>query len=446
MDSFLKFSNLVFPNLKNHIFLIPPASVASSSILYDQQQQHWKKHVSKVDEELNYYEILGVSQDSDEQQIRSAYKQLAKLLHPDHLQLNKKDDKTSDEPALVETSFEINLREEAELKMSELNEAFSVLNDPQRRKMYDFKILQQQNLNTAAKTSLSTTKSTNSFMRPFSRQKLWDDDFKTEKVENPSHLNIEHEVMVSLEDLYLGKSKKFEIAKQVICKTCSGYGFFSSVDPNSTTNHIVEESETTEITCKICQGRGTRKIQWEGSSYAKSHQLWRLSASSSKPTLVDCSYCSGKGSLQNKSVPHKKNKNTICQCQTCNGSGVIQEKQVIKVKIEKGMQHGDQIVKKGLGDEVLNTKLNQIVNGDLVLRLCQKPHSQFSRNGSNLYLHKKVTQQEANNGIHYCIQHLDGREIHIEQEKIGYQDTQCIIAEEGIPRGQGNLYIQYQIT
>ncbi len=445
MDSFLKFSNLVFPNLKNHIFLIPPASVASSSILYDQQQQHWKKHVSKVDEELDYYDILGVSQDSDEQQIRSAYKQLAKQLHPDHLQLNKKDEKTSDESTVVETSFEINLREEAEMKMSELNEAFSVLNDPQRRKMYDFKILQQQNLNSSAvKSTPTTTRTTTSFMRPFSRQQLWDDTFKTEKVEKSSNLNIEHEVTVSLEDLYLGKSKKFEIAKQVICKTCSGYGFFSSVDPNSIANHTIEESETTEITCKVCQGRGTRKIQWEGNSNTKSRQLWRLSATSTNSTVVDCSYCSGKGSLHNKSAPHKKHKNTICQCQTCNGSGVLQEKTVIKVKIEKGMQHGDQIVKKGLGDEMLNTKLNQIVNGDLVLRLCQKPHSQFSRNGSNLYLLRKVSQQEAKNVNHFLIQHLDGREIQVKQ-KIGFEDTQCI-AEEGIPRGRGNLYIQYQIT
>lgn len=213
--------------------------------------------------EKDYYKILGVNKDSSKEEIKKAYKKLAKKYHPD---LNKGDEKTAE-------------------KFKEVNEAASVLADDKKRQHYD-------QFGTADNMGQGFSGFNASDFRDFGFGNFdFDDIFesffgggfssrqRSSRGRNGSDLHTEIEI--SLKDVYHGAKKELNINRHEICNDCDGSGAFSDSD--------IKE-------CPDCKGSGyVRKAQ--------------RTAFGIFQTTGPCSRCNGQGKIIEK------------KCNTCRGGG-----------------------------------------------------------------------------------------------------------------------------
>ena len=181
-----------------------------------------------------------------------------------------------------------------------------------------------------------------------------------------------HELGVSIQDLYNGKTKKLSINRKVNCEDCGGSG---STKPGATSS-----------VCRECDGNGIVI------------QLRQLGPGFVQQVQTRCPQCKGTG----KSVEAKY------RCKPCRGDGLVRKKQTIEVVIEKGMMDGQRLTFHGMADEAVGK-----VTGDVVIVLDEKPASGFSfkRKGMDLIMQEEINLSEALTGFKRVVKHLDGRDI-----------------------------------
>lgn len=235
----------------------------------------------------DYYSVLGVKKDASEDEIKAAYKLLAKKYHPD---LNKEKD--------------------AAEKFKEINEAYSVLGDKTKRANYD-------RFGTAEQGFQGGFSGFEGFGN-FGMDDAFDifESFfggspfghsRRRKQRRGSDLN--YSMDITFEEAAFGAEKKIEVPKTVVCPSCEGTG---SADGK------------TEA-CKACNGSGIMK------------QVFRTPFGiMSQQTM--CSECGGEGKVI-------KNK-----CRKCDGKGVVKSKQVITVKVPAGVDTGSTLRLAGEGE------------------------------------------------------------------------------------------------
>eukprot|EP01062_Namystynia_karyoxenos_P020250 TRINITY_DN1767_c2_g1_i1.p2 TRINITY_DN1767_c2_g1~~TRINITY_DN1767_c2_g1_i1.p2 ORF type:complete len:390 (+),score=169.73 TRINITY_DN1767_c2_g1_i1:154-1170(+) len=175
---------------------------------------------------------------------------------------------------------------------------------------------------------------------------------------------------VSLEELYNGAEKEFELEKPDHCSACRGTG-----------------SKTGRSTkCSDCQGRGVKLMRrMIGPGMVQQMQ-------------APCDTCGSSGKILSE-----KDK-----CRKCEGEGIIEAKKKFNVKVLPGMQHDDQIPFRGEGE----VKPGVDIPGDLVFVLQRKEHDHYRVEGADLHMEKAVTLAEALTGFQFEHVHLDG-EKHI---------------------------------
>jgi DnaJ family protein A protein 2 len=217
---------------------------------------------------------------------------------------------------------------------------------------------------------------------------------------------------VSLEDLYNGKNIKLALTKNVLCFTCKGKG---SENPGVT------------VTCKTCRGNGiVVKMQ-------------RLGPGMMQQVQTHCPDCRGTG----ESISDAD------RCKTCVGRKVTEDKKVLEVHIEKGMMNNQKITFRGESDQAPDTD-----PGDVVIVLRESPHRTFKRDGSHLYVEKKISLKEALCGFQIQIEHFNKRVVTVRSnpgENIIGQGQIMKIPEEGMPVYKkpyikGNLYIKFEVV
>ncbi|KAG8832405.1 hypothetical protein FRC17_001386, partial [Serendipita sp. 399] len=202
---------------------------------------------------------------------------------------------------------------------------------------------------------------------------------------------------VTLEELYSGKTTKMQIEKTVVCSACTGTGGKPGTKPKE---------------CSRCEGEGvvmtTRAVGSATVGFAR----------------VPCPQCKGSGRMY-------KEKD---RCKKCKGEKVTKDKKRIDLEIQPGMPDAHRIVFAGEGDQE-----PEMVAGDIVFVLAQKPHDAFERAGSDLLAHVRITLSEALLGFERVIlTHLDGRGIRFDSRREGAKkiyksgDT-VIIRGEGMP-------------
>lgn len=227
--------------------------------------------------------------------------------------------------------------------------------------------------------------------------------------------DIVHTVGVTLEELYTGKRKKFEIQRNVICDECDGCG----LDKEATKeNGVLQFSmeQMVEQGCAVCSGTGTRIIHFGDiptlSLPAKHSVLSGLTHN--KAMLVShpirksttCVHCKGSGKI----TVTKPTTTTIRpRCSKCNGNRTVPVKSIVRLHVVPGMPSEHRLIFRGQGDE----DYFSATSGDLVFNLKQKDHPVFKRSGDHLLLEKKLTSQEAANGFSFNLCHLDGRVLHV---------------------------------
>ncbi|KAK8288463.1 hypothetical protein V6Z12_D07G127300 [Gossypium hirsutum] len=221
--------------------------------------------------------------------------------------------------------------------------------------------------------------------------------------------DVVHPLKVSLEDLYLGTSKKLSLSRNVICSKCSGKGSKSGAS----------------MQCPGCQGSGMKiSVRHLGPSMIQQMQH-------------PCNECKGTGETINDKD----------RCPQCKGEKVVQEKKVLEVIVEKGMQNGQKITFPGEADEAPDT-----ITGDIVFVLQQKDHPKFKRKGEDLFVEHTLALTEALCGFQFVVTHLDGRQLLIKSipGEVVKPDSFKAINDEGMPLYQrpfikGKMYIHFTV-
>lgn len=277
----------------------------------------------------DYYEILGVARGASDDEIKKAYRHLAQQHHPDKEGGNAE-------------------------KFKEINEAYQVLSDKQKRAQYDqFGTTFDQAQARGGFGGFNGFRDFGGFADAFS---AGDGDFgdlgdifsdlfggragrTSSRAQRGADVSVEIEI--SLEETATGTDKELEIYKSVTCSKCEGRGG----EPGSKTEE-----------CSACHGAG---------SVTKIKRAGFLSFSQ---TGI-CSSCRGLG--KKPSQP----------CSRCGGDGVVKEKQKIRVKIPAGIEN-EQIIKlSGYGEAAPFGNRA----GDLYVNIHIKPHPHFKRRGDDLY-------------------------------------------------------------
>ncbi len=272
----------------------------------------------------DYYEVLGVEKTATPDEIKSAYRKLARQYHPD----------VSKEP-----------KEVAEEKFKEISEAYEVLMDSEKRKMYDQyghagvngqfgqggfswgDFTHQDDINDIFGDIFGSI-----FGGGFGRQQ--------QRTGPRSGDSLRYDIEISLEDAFKGKEVEITVPHTVNCTECNGTGAKGGV---------------TE-TCKQCGGRG--QIQ-----SIKRTPFGQMSS------ISECPNCNGTGQSARE------------KCPSCRGQGRISKKSKISVKVPAGIDDDQRIRVPGAGDAgYLGGR-----PGDLFVVVHLKENAMFQRDGSNLW-------------------------------------------------------------
>jgi len=211
---------------------------------------------------------------------------------------------------------------------------------------------------------------------------------------------------VTYAEFYAGACKKLRLSKQVLCNGCDGKGGKS------------------EAVCNSCKGRGVKM------------RIRQLGPGMIQQMQVACEVCNGQG----KSIPEKD------KCKQCDGAKTHKTKKTLEVFIEKGMKKGTKIVFKNESDQ-----LPDIVPGDVIVVLEEEEHKLFKREGSHLFLKKKISLTEALIGFEFSVQHLDGTYLKVKSNNEVISPHQVLVVrDQGMPYEKnpsihGHLYIEFDV-
>ncbi|KAG0215346.1 hypothetical protein BGX28_000086 [Mortierella sp. GBA30] len=339
--------------------------------------------------ETKYYDTLGVSPDATEAEIKKAYRKLAMQYHPDK-------------------------NPDAGDKFKEISHAYETLSDPESREMYDR--YGEDGPGGGGGFGFGGGMSQEEMFAQmfgggfFGGPMGGDGGMGGGRSRTRKGEDISHDLNVTLEDLYNGKTTKLSLEKNVVCSLCSGKGGKASAIKK----------------CTTCDGRGVKLV------------VRQVGPGMMQQMQVTCPGCDGEGSTM-----REKDK-----CKKCKGAKVVNEKKVMEIFIEKGMRNGEKIPMKGEADQQPGVE-----TGDVVLVLAQKPHALFERSGADLSCKITISLVEALCGFSkILITHLDGRGIHVEQPAgsvIRPGDVKKITGE-GMPHfkrpiDKGDLYITFEV-
>ncbi len=341
----------------------------------------------------DFYEILGVEKTATDEELKKAYRKLAKKYHPDANPDNKK---------------------EAEEKFKEVSEAYETLSNPQKRKMYDqFGPDGPQGFGGGNPGGGYYSYSTSGF-DGFSDFGDLGDIFssffgggfggRTSRTKNgpKKGRDLKYSMNITFEESYLGVEKEIAINRDEECPSCHG----NKAKPG-----------TKVETCKACNGTGT--IRQTVSTILGQMQ-----------TTKTCPNCNGEG----KVIQEK--------CTECKGKGKIRKPVKIKVKIPAGISDNQTVVLRGEGEpgEKGGPK------GDLYIVVNIKRHSVFSRNGDNVICQIPITFTQATLGADLKIPMVDGKEEIYRIPEGTQTGTKFSIRGKGFKAVNGNWNGDYIFT
>jgi len=319
----------------------------------------------------DYYQILGVSRDATEEEIKAAYRRLAKQYHPD-----------------VATN-----KEEAEKKFKEINEAYQVLIDPEKRKIYD-RYGTLENIDYHSYQNVERSDIFDLFSELF-------DDFLFKNYKQSSYEDILNRpqrgkditisLEMTLEDAYFGKIQKIKIPFLKKCPNCEGRGF-----------------KTEDLTiCEKCGGKG--QVTY------RSKSLWGTIVST-----YTCDKCQGFGYIPKK------------LCEKCKGQRYIESEKEIEVNIPKGVEDGDILLFQGQGHEGISAR-----NGDLYIKINILPHPFLKRKNNDLIIEYPLNFIDAILGTKIKVPHINGY-IEVEIPPSTQPNTEITIKNQGMPYKNSN--------
>ena len=316
-----------------------------------------------AEQKRDYYEVLGVSRGASEDEIKKAYKKMARKYHPD---LNP-GDKTAEE------------------KFKEVNEAYEVLSDADKKARYD----QYGHLGDIFGS-------------------FFGGGFGGGRRTNPNAPqrgeSIRMSIAISFEEAAFGCEKAVTVERYETCDTCHGNGCAPGTSPE---------------VCPDCHGTGTVQVR-------------RQTPMGVFATSSPCPKCGGKGRIIHQ------------PCKDCRGSGMVRKKKTIQASIPAGIDNGQTISIRGQG----NAGKNGGPAGDLLITITVRPHELFRREGTSVLCEAPITFTQAVLGAELEIPTIDGKVKYTLPEGT-QSGTTFRLKGKGIPsingRGRGDQYVTVYI-
>ncbi len=313
-----------------------------------------------VGTQKDYYAILGVNRNAKPEEIRKTYRHLARKYHPDVNPGNKK----------------------AEEKFKEISEAYEILGDEKKRKVYDQHGFYAENIPADGFNARPSAEAPGfdfsgfdfsdlgssqeeqqrggfSFRDIFSQ--IFSRGREAEHQGPVRGADIEHNVHLGFWDAIRGTNLRLTIARKEECATCHGTGALAGP----------------MVTCRTCGGSG---------KLSRQAGAMRFSG--------PCPACNGSG----KQKP---------ECVVCGGAGLIHKPETFEVRIPAGVDTGSRVRVAGKG----NAGLNAGPRGDLLIVTDVERHPLFDRRGDNIYVKVPITVTEAALGAKVDVPTLEGSSV-----------------------------------
>lgn len=327
----------------------------------------------------DYYEVLGIQKGASDDEIKRAFRKLAIKYHPDKNQGDK----------------------EAEQKFKEINEAYQVLSDPEKKAQYD-------QFGTVDPGAGFGAGGFGGF--DFSDMGGFGDIFDTffggggsgRRRNGPVRGNdIEYTLNLTFEEAIFGVEKEITITRSENCDHCHGSG---------------AEPGTNKKTCPTCNGTGQMRVQ-------------RQTPFGNFVSQSTCDKCNGTGEIIDT------------PCKECRGKGNVRKSRKITVNIPAGVDTGNVMPLRGQGEHGLRGGSA----GDLYVRINVTPSKVFTRKGNDVYIDTHISMAKAALGTEITVTTVDGNVKYT--VPAGTQSgTMFRLKGKGIPRvnssGRGDQYVK----
>jgi molecular chaperone DnaJ len=278
-------------------------------------------------EKRDYYDVLGVGKSATDDDIKKAYRTLAKKFHPD-----------------------VSTEKDAEAKFKEIQEAYEVLSDSEKRSQYDRFGHQANNFGGGPGGGFGGFENFDFgdiFSAFFGGQRTQDQG----RARPRKGSDIQRRMTIAFEEAIFGKKEKIKVPTYDECHSCHGSGARSQSDIH---------------TCSRCKGSGSVIVEQQT-------LLGRTQ------TRTVCPVCRGTG------------KEIVNKCSTCGGEGVVKVNKDVEIKVPEGIETGQQIRLEGFG----NKGSFGGPNGDLYIVFEVKPSEVFVREGDDIIVSVPISFSQA---------------------------------------------------
>jgi len=334
----------------------------------------------------DYYDVLGAPKGSSAEELKKAFRVKAKELHPD---------RNSDNP-------------QAEAQFKDLNEAYDVLKDPDRKAAYDRYGHAAFEGGMGGGPRQGAGSGQGDFASAFSD--VFEDLFgdfmggrggggARSRAQRGSDLR--YNLRVSLEEAYAGVQKTIAVPTSVACEVCKGSGAEGGAEP---------------VTCPTCSGMGKVRAQQGFFTVERT-----------------CPTCNGMGQII-------KN-----PCRKCAGQGRVEKERSLSVNIPQGVETGTRIRLTGEGEAGLRGG----PNGDLYIFIEVKDHALFQRDGIHLFCRVPISMPAAALGGEVEVPTIDGGKARVKVPAGAQTGKQLRLRVKGMPAlrggGQGDMVIELAV-
>ncbi|NTU76844.1 MAG: molecular chaperone DnaJ [Alphaproteobacteria bacterium] len=332
----------------------------------------------------DYYELLGVSKTASQDELKKAYRKMAMQHHPDKHGGHHK---------------------EAEAKFKEINEAYDVLRDEQKRAAYDrfgHAAFEQGNGGGAGFGGFDFSAGFGDIFEEMFGEILGGGGRRGSRQQtSPRGADLRYDLTVTLEEAFNGAEKNIKISSLAACESCKGQGTAPGTSPT---------------TCPMCGGAGRVRAQQGFFTIERT-----------------CPSCQGAGRVIKD------------PCKACHGVGRVRKERTLAVVIPSGVENGTRIRLSGEGEAGINGGHA----GDLYVILSVAPHLLFQREGANLYCRVPIPMTLAALGGAIEVPTIEGVMTEMKVEAGTQSGQQIRMKSKGMSvlrsSSRGDLYVELAV-